>query len=44
MGPCLREAIAVGAQVVPRVEAVEGNNKICVGLSPVEHLETQRGP
>lgn len=44
MGPCLWEAVAVGAQVVPWVEAVEGNNEIRVALSPVEHLEAQRGP
>lgn len=42
VGPCLRQAVAVGAQVVPRVEAVEGNHEICVVLSPVEHLEQHR--
>lgn len=34
----------MGVQVVPRVEAVQGNNEISVTLSPVEHLETQKGP
>lgn len=44
VGPRLGPVVTVGAQVVPRVEAVEGNHEICVVLSPVEHLETQSEP
>lgn len=43
VGARLGQAVAVGAQVVPRVEAVEGNHEIRVVLSPVQHLEAQSG-
>lgn len=38
MRPRLWEAVAVGAHIVPRVEAVEGNNVIGIVVSPMEHL------
>lgn len=41
VGPRLGEAAALGAQEVPRVEAVEGDNEIRAALSPVQHLRTQ---
>lgn len=40
--PCLWEAVAVRARVVPRVEAVEGNEVIGIAGGPVQHLEIQR--
>lgn len=42
MRPRLWEAVAVRARVVPRVEAVEGNEVIGIAGSPVQHLETER--